>query len=136
MKWNLCGGGAGAVKIKTVGDGKVYIGKNVCMNANVYIVGRKNIYVGEGTMFGPNVVIFDHDHDYRSVDWRNKYICKDIYIGKNVWIGANVTILMGSYIGDNSVVGAGTVVKGRIPENTIYYSKQIVTEKPFERISH
>lgn len=44
---------------------------------------------------------------------------KDIWIGSNVFIGANATILPGSTIGNNSIIGAASVVKGKIPENSI-----------------
>ncbi|MFR5992243.1 MAG: acyltransferase [Mediterraneibacter faecis] len=44
-------------------------------------------------------------------------------MGNNVWIGANVTILKGTKIGDNAVIGANAVVFGNIPENAIYINE-------------
>ena len=53
-------------------------------------------------------------------------------IGKNVWIGANVTILKDSVIGDNCVVGAGSVVKGKYRENTVIAGNPAVEKKVIE----
>jgi acetyltransferase-like isoleucine patch superfamily enzyme len=85
---------------------------------------KKKIQIGDNTAIGPNVLIFDHNHDYLSDDFRNNYICDDIIIGNNVWIGGGAIILAGSKIGDNSVIAAGTIVNTTIPSNTVYYNKR------------
>lgn len=100
---------------------ELIIGKNVFLNNNCIITCRSRIIIEDDVIIGPNVVIFDHDHDYKSIDRKRQYINKDIFIGKNVWIGANACILKGSYIGTNSVIAAGSIVNGIIPENSIYY---------------
>jgi acetyltransferase-like isoleucine patch superfamily enzyme len=125
--------GAGNVKINLYETASLDIGSDVCMNSNVYILARKKIHIGNDVMFGPNVVVIDHDHDYRSDEWKNTYKCNEIHIGNNVWIGSNVTILRGSYIGDNCVIGAGMTVKGRFETNTIIYNKQEICCKEFMR---
>lgn len=101
-------------------DAEVSIGENVCFNANIIIDCQKYISIGDNVMFGPNVYITDHDHDFHSSNWRDEYSSSDVVIGKNVWIGAGVTILNGTTIGDNCVIGAGTILKGNYQENTIY----------------
>ena len=72
------------------------------------------------------MVIYDHDHIYKRYgeqNWNN--INKSsVIIGKNVWIGANTVILKGTRIGDNSVIAAGSVIKGEIPEHTLIYQKR------------
>ena len=103
--------------------GKIEIGKNVFTNTNVSIIAKKNIEIGEKTIIGQNVVIIDHDHDFRSHN-NDNFICKEIIIGKNVWIGANSVILMGSEIGDNCVIAAGSIVKGEVQPNTIFVQKR------------
>lgn len=113
--------GAGPVTLKVIGDGTMTIGNNVCINSNCFFVCRQEVFIGDDVMFGPNVVLFDHDHDYRSSRWKDKYKSSEIVIGNHVWIGANVVILRGTRIGDNCVIGAGTVIKGRIEDNSIVY---------------
>ena len=123
--------GAGEVSISVFDQGELSIGKDVCINSNVMVLCRKKIHIGNDVMFGPNIVVIDHDHDYRDSNWKDAYISDDIYIGNNVWIGANVVILRGSHIGDNSVVGAGMVVKGKLDANTVYYCQDKIMKKEF-----
>ena len=110
-------------------DAVVSIGTDVCIGANFIIDCQKSITIGENTMFGPNVFITDHDHDYSSENWRDEYKSEDVVIGNNVWVGANVTILKGTKIGDNSVIGAGSILKGEYKPNCIYYTDRKMVEK-------
>lgn len=84
------------------------------LNSDCKIVCRKKITIGENTIFGPNVLVYDHDHLYSAESGvkRKEYVSSEITIGKNCWIGANTVILRGTHIGDNCLVGAGSVVKG------------------------
>lgn len=66
-------------------------------------------------LIGPNVCIYDHDHNYKGTG----YLSGEIFIGKNVWIGANAVILRGTRLGDGCVVGADTVVKGIFDEDML-----------------
>lgn len=102
--------------------GKIHISRNVFMNHNVCITSMGNVYIGVGTTIANNVVIVDHDHDFRS-GVATKYVIEDIYIGDRVWIGANCTILKGTRIGNDSVIAAGSTVKGEIPANSLFYRK-------------
>lgn len=105
-------------------DGSIEVGTNVSFGENIMIVARKGIEIGNECIFAPNVVVYDHDHCYNHSGYTSGYRADKIKIGNHVWIGANVTILKGSTIGDNSIIGAGTVIKGNIPKNTIVYAKQ------------
>ena len=107
-------------------DAKLAIGDNVKINYNCMIICHKEISIGEGTEFGPFVLIYDHDHDFRAEGGlkANKFKYAPVVIGKNVWIGAGAIILRGTTIGDNSVIAAGTVVKGNIDANTILVQKR------------
>lgn len=89
---------------------------NLYINRNSMIVCRENISIGDGTTIGPNVVIYDHDHDIQQCGKLKK---EKVVIGKNVWIGAGAVILKGVTIGDNSVVAAGTILSKDVPENTL-----------------
>lgn len=94
-------------------------------NQGCSITCLKSIEIGNNCLFGPNVVIVDHDHDYRVLNTKrgSKYICKKVIIGDNVVVGANSIILKGSIIGDNSMIGAGSIVTGTIPPNSLYYTR-------------
>jgi len=101
--------------------GIIDIDKSVFLNQGCILVSQKKIQIGENSCFGPNVMIFDHDHDY---ELGSGFLSSDIIIGKNVWVGANCVILKGSIIEDNVVVGAGSVIKGNLKNNSIVYVNQ------------
>ena len=106
--------------------GRLTIGNNVRINTNCRLACRKNIEIGDGAEFGPGVLVYDHDHDFRIEGGikQNAFTYGDVKIGKNVWIGANTVILRGTVIGDNSVVAAGSVLKGNFPADTLIYQKR------------
>lgn len=95
-------------------DGKLSIDNNVFFNRNVFITCRNKISIGANTIIGPNVVIVDHNHDYKSNDMPNSFVDGVVFIGKDVWIGANSTILPGAYIEDGAIIGANSVVSKKV----------------------
>ena len=99
--------------------GQIMIGNSCFINRNCMIVAHEKIEIGDGTTIGPNVCIYDHDHD-----GKGDYKAKPVIIGKNVWIGAGCILLKGISIGDNAVVGAGTVVTKEVPSNCILIEKK------------
>ena len=100
------------------GGRHVHLGKNVYVNFNSTFVDDAQIYIGDGTMLAPNVTIVAASHPMSPKLRAEGYGCnKPVYIGKNVWIASNVTVLPGVHIGDNSVIGAGSVVTHDIPDN-------------------
>ena len=113
-------------KLVAVENGNIEIGKNVAFNDGCGIYSMKHIIIGEGTMFGPNVLVYDHDHDYRSKNGISdgKFKIGEVKIGKNVWIGANTIILRDTSIGDNCVIAAGSVIKGEFPDNSLIIQKR------------
>ena len=78
------------------------------------------IEIGDNTLIGPNTGIYTacHPIDYNQ-RLEGKEYGKPINIGKNVWIGGSCIILPGVHIGDNSVIGAGSVVTKDIPSNVV-----------------
>ena len=78
-------------------------------SSGCYIQAGNGIEIGEGTLWGPNVLMISANHDYHD-DNKSWQTSTPIIIGKNCWIGGNVSILPGVKLGDNTVVGAGSVV--------------------------
>ncbi len=107
-------------------NGVLKIGKKVMLNTNVTIDCRQKIIIGNNIIMGPNISIFDNDHNFKINN--NDFRCKEIIIEDNVWIASGVIILKGTHIGKNSVVAAGAVVLSDVPENSIYYSKDKIVK--------
>ncbi|WP_025907747.1 acyltransferase [Priestia flexa] len=97
--------------------GKLIIGEHCFFNINCSITCLEKIRIGNNCKFGNNVVIVDHDHNFKSSN--PEFVTGSIEIGNNVWIGANVTILRNSVIEDNCVIAAGSVVKGYVKRNSL-----------------
>ena len=98
----------------------VHFGKNVYANFNLTLVDDTDIYVGDGVMFGPNVTVCTGTHPI-SPELRARQVQYNlpVHIGNFVWIGAGSILLPGVTIGDNSVIGAGSVVTRDIPANVV-----------------
>lgn len=130
-------------------NGNITIGKNVRIEKNVIVsavnggqliledgVGigqgniikcQKSIQIGEGTLFGPNVMIYDQNHKFDAISGvkRKEFVSQAISIGKNCWIGAGVVILKGTIIGNNCVIGAGSILSGgNYPDGVVVIQKK------------
>lgn len=102
------------------GGRHTHLGKNVYINFNITLIEDAEIFIGDGTMIGPNVTIAAGSHPISPKLRAEGYSCNHpVHIGKNVWIGSCVTILGGVHIGDNSVIAAGSLVTRDIPANVI-----------------
>ena len=118
-------------KIRVVGSGKLTFGDNVKVNYNCMFVCMGKMTIEEGVEFGPNVLVYDHDHDFRASGGlkEGKYNIGEVIIGKDAWIGAGAIILRGVRIGKNSVVAAGSIVSKDVPDDTILYNKVSSVQK-------
>ena len=102
------------------GGKHVHFGKGVYANFNLTLVDDTHIYVGDHTMLGPNVILATAGHPILPELREKGYQYNaPIRIGKNCWLGAGVTVLPGVSIGDNTVVGAGSVVTHDLPANVV-----------------
>ncbi len=110
-------------KLRTMAGAELLIGDNVGLNGTS-ITCRRRIEIGEGAMVAANVVIMDSDFHQqwppgdRWTPTATEEI-EPVSIGRHVWIGVGSIILKGVTIGDNSIIGAGSVVTGPIPSNVI-----------------
>lgn len=102
------------------GGRHVHFGKSVYANFNLTLVDDTHIYVGDYTMFGPNVTVATAGHPILpSLREKAFQYNMPVRIGRNCWIGAGVVIVPGVTVGDNTVIGAGSVVTRDIPANSV-----------------
>lgn len=102
------------------GGHHVHFGKHIYANFNLTMVDDTHIYVGDYTMFGPNVTVSTAGHPILPELREQTYQYNaPIHIGKNCWIGAGAILLPGVTIGENTVIGAGSIVTRDIPANVV-----------------
>lgn len=102
------------------GGHHVHFGNNVYANFNLTLVDDTHIFVGDCTMIGPNVTIATAGHPILPELREKAYqFNQPVHIGRNCWLGAGVVVLPGITIGDNSVIGAGSIVTKDIPANVV-----------------
>lgn len=102
------------------GGHHVHFGKKVYANFNLTLVDDTHIYVGDCTMLGPNVTIATAGHPILPELREQGYQYNaPVHIGKNCWLGAGVIIVPGVTIGNNVVIGAGSVVTKDLPDNVV-----------------
>lgn len=110
----------------------IYFGNNCEVNMNCTFLDDNKIIIGDNALIAPNVQIYTAFHPTSALERFGKAkedgsfeFCKTqtapVIIGNNVWIGGGVIIMPGITIGDNAVVGAGSVVTKDIPDNVIAY---------------
>ena len=102
------------------GGRHVHFGRNIYANFNLTLVDDTHIYVGDFTQLGPNVVLATAGHPILPELREQAYQYNaPVRVGRNCWLGANVVVVPGVTIGDNVVVGAGSVVTKDLPDNVI-----------------
>lgn len=107
----------------------IFIGKDCFFNNYCSINALHSIVIGDGTIMGENVKIYDHNHKFGNINIPLKeqgYSIGKVTIGNNCWIGSNVVILKDVTIGDNVTVAAGTVVARSIPSCKLAKNKSSI----------
>ena len=98
----------------------ITIGNDVFINANCMLMDNAEISIGDQVLFGPNVSLYTVNHSIDPDERTAGYcITKPIHIGNRVWLSGDVKITAGVTIGDDSVIGAGSVVTKSIPSGVI-----------------
>ena len=121
------------VELNVRGNAQVSVGDEVFMNSGCIITAREKISIGDHTIFGPNVIVYDHDHRIEDGHvLENDFVTEAVTIGHHVWIGAGSIILKGSCIEDHCVIAAGSIVKGKVPSGSILVQKREKTLLPLK----
>ena len=95
---------------------RMMLGKSVFANHGLTAMSIGTIVVEDGVMFGPEVGLFTVNHEPHNI---RVIMTKEIHIKRNAWIGARVNILPGVTIGENAIVGTGSVVTHDVPDNCV-----------------
>ncbi len=104
------------------GGHHVHFGKGVYANFNLTLVDDTHIYVGDHTMFAPNVTVATAAHPLSPSKRKiQTQFNRPVHIGKNCWFGTGAIVLPGVTIGDNTIIGAGSVVTRDIPSNVVAF---------------
>jgi acetyltransferase-like isoleucine patch superfamily enzyme len=100
---------------------KIYIGTGTYINRNTFLDASLSLKIGRDCAIGPGCYLTDHDHDVQSdgAPLEQPLIAKPTKICDRVWLGANVVVLKGVTIGENAIIGAGSVVTKDIPARTV-----------------
>ncbi|MDB5439935.1 MAG: bacterial transferase hexapeptide family protein [Caulobacteraceae bacterium] len=97
----------------------IRVGTKVFINQNCTLYDIGGIEIGHEVMIGPNCSLLTSGHALDPVQRRAVWVAKPITIGRNVWLAAGVTVLGGVSIGENSVIGAGSVVTKDVPAGVL-----------------
>lgn len=110
-------------KIECGEGGVLSIGDDVFFNRGCIVTCLNRILIGNRSIFGPNCLLFDHDHKYNELGLIEGELEKgEIIIGDKCWFGANVIILKNAKIGDGCIIAANTVIRaGEIPAHSFVY---------------
>ena len=106
--------------------GSILIGNHVFINENSNIISMEEIVIKDHVSIGPNVMIYDHDHNILQ---GTGYLKEPIVIERRVWIGANCVILKGVHIGAGSVIAAGTILRKNVPPHTLVFNESKIIFK-------
>ncbi|MBE6030236.1 MAG: sugar O-acetyltransferase [Clostridiales bacterium] len=116
-----------------------FIGENFFANFNTVIMDDARVYIGDNVCFGPNVSLMATNHPLIASERMGQNpdgsttmaeFAEEIHIGDNVWLACNVTVLGGVTIGNNVVVGAGSVVTKDIPDGYLAYGNPCKPIRP------
>lgn len=106
-----------------VSSGKLILHNGVFINNSCSFNCIERIEIGAGTMMGEGVRFYDHDHIYTAEKIEKwQWTTAPIRVGRDCWIGSNVTILKGVTIGDNTIIGAGCLIRNDVPANSVVYN--------------
>lgn len=101
-----------------VNPNRITLGSYIYVGPRAYINGLGGVEIMSGTIIGPNITIHSANHNYynsKYIPYDETFSFKKVLISENVWIGSHVIIVPGTEIGEGCIIGAGSVVSGKIP---------------------
>ena len=116
-------------RICVVEGGALSIGNNLFMNSGSSITVLGETAIGDRVLFGPNAMVFDHDHDYSSAKPAVTYKLGHVSIGDDVWLCAGSIVTRDTSVGDRSIVAANAVVYSNLPQNSVAAGVPAVAKK-------
>lgn len=105
--------------IAVYGSGVIELGQGAFVGHHSTLAARDSIRLGDGAFLAELVSVRDHDHEVGFPPSSGQMTVEPVAIGSGAWLGAKVTVVKGSSIGDETVVGANAVVRGELPSQTI-----------------
>lgn len=97
------------------------LGDGVYMNEGCRVVAAASVEVGSGTIFGPDVKVYDHDHSFDADGVHAELVASPVSIGEGCWLGANSIVTRGVRVADRCLVSAGAVVTQNCAESAVLY---------------
>lgn len=112
----------------------ITIGNNVYLNHDMVILDCNEVTIGNDVYVGPKVGLYGANHAEDPIERAEHIVyAKPIHISDKVWLGAGVHVLQGVTIGENSIIGAGSVVTKNIPANVIAAGNPCKVIRPIEK---
>lgn len=111
----------GDVLIQARDNATISLGKHCVMNRFTTLIAHKGITLGDGVMLGENVKVYDNDHTIvGNKVMRRDFSVDPVFIGDGCWIANNAVVLKGSSMGPNTIVGALSLVSGKLDADALY----------------
>lgn len=111
------------IRMEAIGDGELIIGSNCAIEQNVHLISNgQKLYIGRDTTISANVFISNVDHEYNDVSksvMEQPLVNKTTQVGERCFIGYGASLLPGTKLGNNCIVGSNAVVKGEFPDNCV-----------------
>jgi acetyltransferase-like isoleucine patch superfamily enzyme len=105
--------------IAVYGQGHIDLGSGSFVGHHCTLAARETIRVGQGAFLAELVSVRDHDHAVGYPPSSGRTTVESVFIGADAWIGAKVTVLRGAQVGEGTVVGANSVVRGQLPPRSM-----------------
>ncbi len=117
------------VNIIVKDNASLIIGNGTYFTSDLHLEAEQEIKIGENCAISWGTTIIDSNHHHIILENKKQDFKGKVLIGNHVWIGCNVTILKDSIIGDNSIVAAGSIVRGSFPPNSLIVGNPAVVAK-------
>lgn len=100
-------------------DARIVMGAGSFVGHHATLAARESVELGAGAFLAELVSVRDHDHIVGTAPSSGAFAVAPVTIGDDVWLAAKVTVLRGARIGDRTVVGANSVVRGELPSDAV-----------------